>query len=263
MAKATSLRVNLMTEDEGATAVIELFEFIDPWWGFSAVELSDKLKELTGVGKIKVRIHSRGGNAMEGFAIFSLLAAHPATVEAEIIGVAASAASVVAMSADTIRISEVGFMMIHDPWVFADGNSVALRRAADMLDRIQPAIVRAYERHAKLSAQQIADAMSVGEGAGTWYDAAAALEAGLAHEIFTGPEPENRVALRDLDNVPKAALELFAADPAKPPEKPKGDNQLLAEVLTGLRDSGPAADVNALSVDARIGGLVENLLEAN
>lgn len=260
MAKATPLRVNLAVEDEGTVAVIELFEFIDPFWGFGAVELSEKLKELTTVSRIKLRIHSRGGNAMEGFAIYSLLLSHPATVEAEIIGVAASAASVVAMAADTIRISEVGFLMIHDPWAFADGNSVVLRRVAEMLDRVQPAIVRAYARHSNLSNDEIATAMSEGEGAGTWYDAEQAIAAGLAHEVMTGEAvPENRIAFDDLQGVPQAALDHFAAEPSTD----DGGGDLFAAVLDELKNA-PRPDQRgqeAQSGERLVALLEEHLLE--
>lgn len=244
MAKATPLRVNLLAENDGSTAVVELFEFIDPYFGFGAVELSDRLNELTTVSKIKLKVHSRGGNAMEGFALYSLLLSHPAIVEAEIIGVAASAASVVAMAADKIVIADVGFLMIHDPWAFADGNAIALRRVADILERIQPAIVRAYLRHARLSAEEISIAMSEGEGAGTWYDAEAAVAAGLAHEIITGAAaPENRLSFDDLPGVPELAREMYATpgrfQTLEVDDDDKGGDDVLARELLEVLRAAP------------------------
>lgn len=254
-ALATPLRVNLQTEDDGTVAVIELFEFIDPFWGFGAVELSEKLKELTAVTKIVLRIHSRGGNAMEGFAIYSLLQSHPAKVEAEIIGVAASAASVVAMAADTIRISEVGFIMIHDPWAFADGNKVVLRRVADMLEKVEPAIVRAYANHASMSAAEIATAMAEGEGAGTWYDAEAAISAGLADEIMSGePVPEQRLSFDAFASVPATVLATFSEPPAD--DEP---DAFMDELLDVLRKAPrPNADQQQGEDQERLVALLEN-----
>ncbi len=259
MAKATPLRVNLQAEDDGETVVVEVFEFIDPLWGFGVVELNDRLKQFgPGVKTIKVRIHSRGGNAMEGFAIFSILLGHPAEVVVEIIGVAASAASTVAMAASPgkIFISPVGFVMIHDPWAFADGNAIVMRRVAEMLDRVQPAIVRAYLRHAKLSTDEISAAMSVGEGAGTWFDADAAIEAGLASEVMAEqPVAQNRITFDELKGVPQAALELFAA-PA--PGLPSDDDLFLA-VLDDLR-TAPQPQFNQPAGDDRLAALLEEAL---
>jgi ATP-dependent protease ClpP protease subunit len=252
------VRVNLQVANkDSTTAVIELYEFIDPFWGFGAVELSEKLKELTAVTKIVLKIHSRGGNAMEGFAIFSLLQQHPAVVEAEIIGVAASAASVVAMAANTIKISEVGFMMIHDPWAFADGNKVVLRRVADMLEQVEPAIVRAYANHASLSALEIQEAMAVGEGAGTWYDAEAAVSAGLADEVMTAVAvPENQLRFDGLVGVPQAAIDAFMPQAAD-----GGNDPLLGAILDEIRSAPTLTDQPQGSDPDQLIHLIEDILE--
>lgn len=248
MPKATPLRVNLQQEDDGGTVVIELFDYISPYWGFSAVELADRLKSLSGVNTIRLRVHSRGGDAMEGFAIYSILQSHSARVEAEIIGVAASAASVVVMAADpgSIRISELGFVMIHDPWAFADGNATVLRRVAELLENISPSIVRAYRRHSTLSPEEIAEAMAVGEGAGTWYDAEAAVASGFADEVMEPVAVPENSALRlgDLSGVPQAALELFGRRDGEPAPEPgdREEDPLVAEILEELRAAGRNAE---------------------
>lgn len=217
--------------------MVELLDYIDPWMGFGVNDLQDALNgDLKDAKKIKLLIHSNGGNALEGFAIYGLLRNHPARIEAEIIGVAASAASTVAMAADHIKISELGFVMIHDPWTCGIGNSAVMRRVADMLDKIQPSIVKSYLRHAKISAEELAAAMSEGDGAGTWYDAEAAVAAGLAHEIMAGVEvPENRIDFGHFKNVPKAAMATFC--PPKQPESQEPNNEL--DALLELLQSSP------------------------
>jgi ATP-dependent protease ClpP protease subunit len=233
-----ALRMNLLTEEGGDTAVIELYTYIDPCWGFSCIEVADRLKQLTSVKRIVVRIHSRGGNALEGFAIYTLLRQHPARVEAEIIGVAASAASTVAMAADVVRISDVGFFMIHEPWCCCCGSSAVLRRVADSLDGVRPSIVRAYLRRMKLSADEIAAAMAAADGDGTWYDAEQSVAAGLADELmFDAPAPQNAIDLSRLRGVPQAALELFSAAGGAPGAQREGEEEedpMLAAVLDVL-----------------------------
>ena len=265
MAKAnpfSPLRAEVKLEEEGSVAVIEIFEYIDEWWGFGAIDLAERLRDLSAVNRIKLRIHSKGGSALEGFAIYSLLTMHPAEVEAEIIGLAASAASVIAMAADRIKMSEVAFMMIHDPWTFADGNATVLRRVAELLDQTHPQIVKAYMRHAKMSADEITAAMAVGEGAGTWYTAEQAVEAGLAHEIITGvPVPQNRISFKGMDGVPQNALKLFA--PEQPAPDGDADPLPLDELLDTLR-SGVREPVNRDQSEAdteRLVALLEDLVE--
>ncbi len=255
MKKAVSLRVRLVAQEASneaepqaaKTATIEVYDIIDPMWGVSVPSLNRELKALGDVESVTVKIHSRGGNALEGFAIYSLLAQFDATINVEIIGLAASAASVVAMAGDTVRISETGFMMIHDPFMCACGNAPALRKHAETLDVLRPSILKAYLRRAKLSEEDLSDAMSAGDGAGTWYNAEDALEAGLVDSVYEAPAPQNAVSLDGLKDVPKAVAQLFTEEPGESEEKPKSS---FAEVLVALGEEDEQAKVLGAVLDA-------------
>lgn len=128
---------------------------------------------------VQVRINSGGGSVFEASAIFSALREHRGPVRVEIDGLAASAASYIAMAGDAVAIAENGLLMIHDPFVGGGGNARDLRHSAELLDRIALSMQRAYRSRSGLSAERIASIMA-GE---TWFTADEALAAGFADEI--------------------------------------------------------------------------------
>lgn len=127
-------------------------------------------------GRIAMRINSPGGDAFEGIAIYNLLKQNPARVEVQIDGVAASAASVVAMAGDEITMAENALMMMHDPWNFAVGNAEDLRAQADSLDRTAEMLARTYAAKCGKSPEEMRKMMS----AETWLMAEEAVAMGLA-----------------------------------------------------------------------------------
>ncbi len=244
-AATSALRAQLsLSEDTRAT--IEILDYIDPDWGCNAVALRDELKQHPNLEEITVVIHSRGGNAMEGFAMYNLLVTNKAKVSVEIIGIAASAASVVAMAGDDIRIAPAGYLMIHNPWMFAAGDAPTLRRFADMLDKYQPSIVKAYLRKVgkkKITQEQLQEWMADGGGDGTWFDAEAAVANGFADRIMdSAPAPQNSIRLDGLKNVPEQVLAAFGTPPPADtaPDK-EAAGALLEEVIAALK-TAPVAE---------------------
>jgi len=251
-----SLRATVAYDKEASAAVIEIYDDIDPCWGLNVRTLSDQLTSFGDVQEITVRMHSRGGNAIEAFAMYTILAMHKARITVDIIGIAASAASVIAMAGDKVKMSETGQIMIHDPWVYTAGNSARLRRDAERLDVLRGPIQRAYKRRVKAQDSQISEWMSAGEGAGTWFDAARSLELGFIDEVYAAPIPQNSISFAGLANVPAEALAAFTppAPPAPPDEKTAfaealqalgedaESSAVLAEVLAGLSDDRPAPE---------------------
>src|SRR6478609_6695251 len=109
---------------KGTTAgEIYIYEDVgDSWFGgVTAKQFAADLKELGPVQTLDVRINSGGGDVFDGLAIYRQLVDHPAKVVSHIDGFAASIASIIAMAGDEIRISEAGFVMIHDAWGVAVG----------------------------------------------------------------------------------------------------------------------------------------------
>lgn len=97
-------------------------------------------------GDVVIHLNSPGGSTFEGVQIYNILRDHPGKVIVQIDGIAASAASIVAMGADVIRARPSSMMMIHKGWTIAIGNSNDLRDTADMLDKVDEASDKAYLR---------------------------------------------------------------------------------------------------------------------
>jgi ATP-dependent protease ClpP protease subunit len=153
--------------------------------GVTAKRFVDDLEGLGDVRDILVRINSPGGEVFDGFAIFNALKNHPAQVHVQIDGLAASIASVIAMSGDLITVGDGAMLMIHDPWSLAMGDADDMRAAADMLDKVKVGIAQAYVNRTGLDAAEI-DAMMTAE---TWFTADEAVAQGFADERTRDTEP--------------------------------------------------------------------------
>lgn len=140
--------------------------------------VADALKK-SKAGTINVRISSGGGSAFDGLAIYNLLRASGRRIEVDIDGLAASAASVVAMAGDEVRISEAALLMIHNSGGGAFGHAEDLRDTADVMDKIDQAIAATYARKSGRPAESFRALMSDE----TWMTAQEAMEAGLVDRI--------------------------------------------------------------------------------
>lgn len=113
------------------------------YWGVTAKDFSKALSEITAPN-ITVRINSPGGDVFDGLAIYNALKAHPATVTAVVDGLAASAASFIALAADTVQGHEASMVMIHKAWGLAIGNADDAREFASTLDKIDGQLAGIY-----------------------------------------------------------------------------------------------------------------------
>lgn len=127
-------------------------------------------------GSVKLLLNSGGGIATEGVAIHSLLAAHTGRVDVTIVGIAASAASLLAMAGDTIIMRNGALMMIHDPALLTIGNRAEHQKSAEILDRMSASYARIY---AGRSGKPVADVRELME-AESWFDGPEAVAAGFA-----------------------------------------------------------------------------------
>jgi ATP-dependent protease ClpP protease subunit len=117
--------------------------------GVSAKQFADDLKAMKSVKTIDLRINSEGGDVFDGKTMYSLLRDHGAKIVVHVDGLAASAASFVAMAGDEIMIAEGAFIMIHNPWTVAVGNAADLRQTADLLDTVGQTIADVYAARTK------------------------------------------------------------------------------------------------------------------
>ncbi|MFQ3801694.1 Clp protease ClpP [Staphylococcus xylosus] len=151
----------------------------------TAVDFKNELNQLGDVSEIDVHINSAGGNVFEGHAIYNMLKMHQAKVNIYVDALAASIASVIAMSGDTIFMHKNSFMMIHNSWIMTLGNSKDLRQTADLLDKTDQSSNNAYlDKATNLSEEELKQLLE----AETWLTADEALEKGLADEILGASE---------------------------------------------------------------------------
>lgn len=164
--------------DSSETAHVYLFDAIGGWWGIDVKQFVTEFAALTA-DEIVVHIHSPGGNVADGVAVLNALRAHPAKVTARVEGLAASAASFIAMGADEILMAPNAEMMIHDALMVAIGNASELTDAVEYLDRVSDNIASVYADRAGGTITHWRDLMK----AETWYSADEAVTAGLADKV--------------------------------------------------------------------------------
>jgi len=131
-------------------------------------------------GPITVVINSYGGDCVAAAQIYNMLAEYPHPVTVKIDGIAASAASVIAMAGNTVLMSPVACLMIHNPATVAMGDHTDMEKAIRMLDAVKDSIVNAYTLKTGLDRKQISRMMD----AETWMDATKAVELGFADGII-------------------------------------------------------------------------------
>ena len=135
---------------------------------------------MSGSGDITVWINSPGGDCVAAAQIYNLLMDYKGNVTVKIDGIAASAASVVAMAGTKVLVSPVSMLMIHNPMTVAMGNSEEMQKAIEMLSEVKESIINAYEIKTNMSRAKISHLMD----AETWMDANKAVELGFADEIM-------------------------------------------------------------------------------
>ena len=142
----------------------------------SAESVRDQLAEIGSDEPVNVRINSGGGDAFAGVAMRSLLERHNGPVDVTIDGLAASAASIVAMAGESIAMSHGSMMMIHEPWTFTIGDRAEHERTIGLLDKLTESLANIYSERSGQSAEAMRGLMA----AETWFTAEEAVEAGLA-----------------------------------------------------------------------------------
>lgn len=143
-------------------AVITLYDEIG-YWGVSAKDFRAQLDRVEQQ-KINLRINSPGGDVFDGIAIYNDLVDHPAELRVTITGVAASAASLIAMAGDRIEIAENAFIMIHNAWGICVGSKAEMRAFFEVLDEIDAGLAETYAARTGLAQAEIEKMMT----AETW-----------------------------------------------------------------------------------------------
>lgn len=181
---------------------------------------------MSGEGDITVWINSPGGDCIAAAQIYNMLLEYKGNVTIKIDGIAASAASVVAMAGNKVIMSPVSMLMIHNPMTMAAGDTTEMKKAISMLTEVKESIINAYELKTGMNRDKIAKLMD----AETWMDANKAVELGFADEILSRESSVKQSAMMYSENV--VSRKLWNKMSAK--YRPKEQGRTVAALLRSL-----------------------------
>lgn len=223
------------------SATITMYDAIgeDPWsdGGVTAKRVAAALRSI-GDREVTVSINSPGGDFFEGIAIYNLLREHPHKVTVKVVGLAASAASIIAMAGDEIQVARSGFLMIHNAWAVVIGNRNDLTDAAEVMAGFDDAMADLYAQAAGISKATAARMMDEE----TWLTGPEAVGAGFATSLLPADEvaEENTSAGRS-----KAAIRKVETLLAKQ-GLPRSERRDLLRQIKGMPGAAhvtPSADI--------------------
>lgn len=231
---------------------ISVFDVIgaDYWGeGVTASRIAAALRSLGGAD-VTVNINSPGGDMFEGLAIYNLLREYEGKVTVKVLGLAASAASIIAMAGDDVQIGRGAFLMIHNCWVYAMGNRHDLAQIAADMEPFDQAMSDIYQARSGLDADTV-DRMMDGE---TYIGGSDAVAKGFADSLLSADE------IADDDDSPAAALRKLDALLAKT-DTPRSERRKLLKALSGSKP-GAAANPDGTPSAATIENETIDRLEA-
>ena len=204
-------RYEVLRAENGDSATIYIYDVIDSFFGVAAEKIVKDLKALT-TPVIHVRINSPGGDVFDARAIATAISQHPSKIIAHVDGLAASAASYVAIAAAEVEMSPGSFLMIHRAWSMAFGNAEDLRATADVLEKIDGTLIEDYTKHTGQPTETVAAWLN----AETWFTAEEAVTNGFADRVSEDPKASNRWDLSVYaSTIPEALiLETLEEDPS-------------------------------------------------
>lgn len=197
--------------NQAGAVEIMIYDVIDPWFGISAASIAQAIKDA-GDAPLVIRLNSPGGDVFDGRAIANQIAQHAAPTEVIVDGLAASAASTIAIAANKLTMAAGSFLMIHCAWSFVMDNADGMRAMASLLDKIDGEIAADYARKAGCTPQQAMDWMK----AETWFTAEEAQAAGLADAVLASDAKMQAFNLAAYDRTPRALIDRIAALSAAP-----------------------------------------------
>jgi ATP-dependent Clp protease, protease subunit len=207
------MRPVFRTEADEVESTLYLYDVVDDLYGVSAAEFVKAVASLPAGSTINLRINSPGGDVFAARAMATALRNHPGKVISHVDGLAASAASYIAIAADEVRMAEGSFLMVHRAWTLALGNADDLIHVADLLEKIDATLVADYSKRTGASAEQVEEWMNDE----TWFSASEAKKHGFADEIVKGAKNAARWVVTAYSNAP---AELTARPEPEPEPEP-------------------------------------------
>jgi ATP-dependent Clp protease protease subunit len=194
--------------------VITMFDIIgEDFWSGGGVTAKKVAAQLRAIGDrpIEVQVNSPGGDMFEGIAIFNVLREHPQPITVKVMGMAASAASIIAMAGDTVEIGAASFIMIHNCWVLAIGNRQDMAETAEWLAPFDQAMVDLYAARTGQTAENVAKWMD----AETFMSGSQAIERGFADALLAADamktDDEAQAKDRSVNELRALELQLVSA----------------------------------------------------
>ena len=235
-------------------AHISIYEPIGAEWdgtGVTARRIGAALRSI-GPRDVTVSINSPGGDFFEGVAIYNLLREHPARVTVRVVGLAASAASVIAMAGDDILIGDGAFFMVHNAWAVAVGNRHDMQAAAGLLEPFDAAMADLYAKRTGMKQEEVVKLMD----AETWLGAKAALQDGFA----TGMLDDQQITRDTQASTRTKPLALIEASMAKAGYSRSARRDVLKAMFQGTPSATQAAMPSAGNQDAaQLQSLIDTL----
>ena len=180
-------------DDETRTLYLEGVIAEESWFSDDITPAMFKEELFSGSGPITLHVNSPGGDCIAASQIYTMLMDYPGDVTVQIDGMAASAASVIAMAGTRVAMSPTSMMMVHNPFTAAMGDSDEMRKAIQLLDEVKESIINAYQIKTGLSRTKLSHLMD----SETWMNAKKAKELGFCDEILYTDEnelPDNDVS---------------------------------------------------------------------
>ncbi|TXI87772.1 MAG: Clp protease ClpP [Cupriavidus sp.] len=235
--------------------VITMFDVVgEDWWSGGGITAKKVASQLRAIGDrpVEVQINSPGGDMFEGLAIYNVLREHPQQVTVKVMGMAASAASIIAMAGDAIEIGAASFIMIHNCWVLAIGNRHDMAETAAWLEPFDRAMADVYVQRTNQSSADVIKWMD----AETYMSGSVAIERGFADALLaadqTKVDEKAKSSDREINEIRAMEFTLLAAgatrteararinkirgtsDSAPEPTTPGAGDPELAGALAGL-----------------------------
>lgn len=214
--------------DENSISVFDVIG--SDYWGdgVTASHIAGALRSMNGAD-VTVNINSPGGDMFEGLAIYNLLREYEGKVTVKVLGLAASAASIIAMAGDDIQIGRGAFLMIHNCWVYAMGNRHDLEQIAADMAPFDKAMGDIYTYRSGMNADDVAKMMD----SETYIGGSDAVDKGFADRLLSADE------ISDDDDSPEAALRKLDALLAKT-DTPRSERRKLLKALSGSKPGAVA-----------------------
>lgn len=217
-------------EDETRTLFLEGVIAEESWFADDVTPAMFKEELFSGNGPIVLHINSPGGDCIAASQIYTMLMDYPHDVTVQIDGMAASAASVIAMAGTHVTMSPTSMMMIHNPFTMAQGDTAEMRKAIQLLDEVKESIINAYQIKTGQSRTKLSHLMD----SETWMNAWKAKELGFCDEVLYAEgqsEPDMKVSGFSFARKTAAAClmnRVLASVPQPETEKAPVDNKVNA-----------------------------------